>query len=170
MFFYKPSDEILDLFDDKEDLEDRSVHVLMYRLFQYTMKAVLEANFSTDEANKILRASGYISGTALAEKRLDLTLDNSSFMAELTDKLKELKIGILRVEKAEFENNTFVITISEDLDCSGVPITDESVCFFDEGFIEGIFEAYSGDKYHAEEVDCWAMGGRTCRFEVESLD
>ena len=45
-----------------------------------------------------------------------------------------------------------------------LPVTNETVCNYDEGFIAGILEAYTGKKYDVREVDCWASGDRVCRF------
>ena len=66
----------------------------------------------------------------------------------------------------DFNHGSGEITLSveQDLDCSGLPITNENVCSYDEGFIAGILEAYTGKKYRVREVDCWASGARTCRF------
>jgi hypothetical protein len=55
----------------------------------------------------------------------------------------------------------------EDLDCSGLEVSDETVCDYDEGFIAGIFHEYTGERFSAREVDCWASGERVCRFEVK---
>jgi predicted hydrocarbon binding protein len=52
----------------------------------------------------------------------------------------------------------------EDLDCSGLPITNETICNYDEGFIAGILNAYTGKTYEVRELDCWANGDRVCRF------
>ncbi len=35
--------------------------------------------------------------------------------------MKELGIGIFRVESADYEKGSFVVTVAEDLDCSGIP-------------------------------------------------
>jgi hypothetical protein len=56
--------------------------------------------------------------------------------------------------------------VAEDLDCSGLPVSGDTVCEFDEGFIAGIFREYAGEEFSAREVDCWASGERVCRFEV----
>ena len=62
------------------------------------------------------------------------------------------------------ESGEIVLTVGEDLDCSGLPVTGEEVCTYDEGFLAGILEAYTGSEYHVREIDCWANGNRTCRF------
>ena len=58
------------------------------------------------------------------------------------------------------------MTVDEDLDCSGLPDTDEQICVYDEGFIQGILEAFTGKFFDVEEVDCWCAGSRTCRFSA----
>ncbi len=78
-----------------------------------------------------------------------------------------MKIGILRIESADLANLQFTLTMSEDLDCSGLPLCGETVCDYDEGFIAGIFQQYTGLEFQVKEVDCWATGDRTCRFLVE---
>ena len=54
------------------------------------------------------------------------------------------------VEEADAKKLQFVLTVSEDLDCSGLPIFGETVCDYDEGFIAGILEEYTGKKFNSE--------------------
>jgi len=70
------------------------------------------------------------------------------------------------MEAFDPDTGNLVLTVGQDLDCSGLPITNETVCCYDEGFIAGILHAYTGKKYHAKEVDCWANGDRVCRFNA----
>ena len=67
------------------------------------------------------------------------------------------------------EKLSFILTISQDLDCSGLEPTGEVVCHYDEGLISGIMEAYTGKKFSVKEVDCWANGNGICRFRGETL-
>jgi predicted hydrocarbon binding protein len=73
-------------------------------------------------------------------------------------------IGVLRVEEADLENGRLVLTVSEDLDCSGLPELSYEVCTYDEGFIAALLERFSGKKFKVKEIDCWCTGDRTCRF------
>jgi len=91
-------------------------------------------------------------------------------VAQLQEKLLSLKIGIVRVEKSDLEKMAFTLTMAEDLDCSGLPPADETVCEYDEGFIAGVFGAYAGREFDAREVDCWASGERICRFKVTAKE
>lgn len=138
--------------------------VLVYRLFQYTLKDILSREYDDKTASDLLRAAGHLAGFELAKNVLDLSGDFDFFIAHLQKTLKDLRIGILRIERADLQKLSFTLTVSEDLDCSGLPVTDETVCDYDEGFIAGIFEAYSGHSFEVKEVDCWATGDRTCRF------
>ena len=138
--------------------------VIVYRLFQYTLKDVLLREYDEETACNLYRAAGHLAGTSLAQNVLNLSGDFDYFIANLTNTLRDLKIGILRVEKADMDSLSFTLTVSEDLDCSGLPLTGNTVCDYDEGFIAGILEAYSGHAFAVKEVDCWATGDRTCRF------
>jgi len=138
--------------------------VLVYRLMQYTLLDVLTKEFGAEKANDYLRDAGHLAGTEFARNVLDLTVDFDVFVANLQKSLMTLKIGILRIESVSKEAEEIVLTVGEDLDCSGLPITGESVCDYDEGFISGILELYTGKPYTVREIDCWASGARVCRF------
>lgn len=142
--------------------------VAVYRLLQYTMKDVLTERYGLQVADDIFRAAGHRAGMSFSHNVLSHATSFDGFIAELQQKMKELKIGILRIEKADMENLRFTMTVSEDLDCSGLPVTDETVCVYDEGFIAGILEDYTGKKFDVVEIDCWATGDRTCRFTADA--
>lgn len=142
--------------------------VAVYRLLQYTMHDELTQRYGRDEADSIFRDAGFRAGTSFAHNMLDKGLAFGAFIAQLQQRLKEFQIGILRIEKSDLDNLSFTMTVSEDLDCSGLPVTDETVCVYDEGFIAGILEYYTGTPFDVREIDCWATGDRTCRFTAES--
>jgi predicted hydrocarbon binding protein len=144
------------------------VSVQVYRLLQYTMRDVLIAELGVDRANTILTKAGWQAGFHFCKNMLDRNLGFNEFIAQLQRILKEQAIGILRIESADLENLHFVLTVSEDLDCSGLPCTDQVVCKYDEGFIAGLLEAYTGKSFSAKEIDCWASGDRVCRFDVRA--
>ena len=141
--------------------------VLIYRLFQYTLRDILTRELDSEQAADIYRAAGHLAGKQFAEHVLDLSGDFDFFITNLQRVLNELKIGILRVESSDLDNLHFILTVSEDLDCSGLPITGQTVCDYDEGFIAGILEAYSNVKFDVIEIDCWSSGDRTCRFDAK---
>jgi len=139
--------------------------VILYRLMQYTFLDVLSNEFGLAKANHYIREAGFVAGTEFAKNMLKLDLDFEGFISHLQEMMKLLKVGILRMEFFEPETGEIMLTIGEDLDCSGLPVTNENVCVYDEGFISGILEAYTGKKYDVREIDCWASGYRVCRFK-----
>jgi predicted hydrocarbon binding protein len=139
--------------------------VLVYRLMQFTMLDILTQEFGMEEANELWRKCGFLAGTEFAKNVLNLDVDLDTFVANLQKALEDLKIGILRMETFDTSTGNLVLTVGQDLDCSGLPMTNETVCFYDEGFITGILEAYTGKRYDVREVDCWANGDRVCRFQ-----
>ena len=140
--------------------------VAVYRLLQYTIKDEIAERSSAADAEDILRGAGYRAGQALARNMLDLTLEPGAFIAHLKSILLELKIGILNFENIDLDTLKFTLTVDEDLDCSGLPVTGDTVCFYDEGFIAGIFTLYTNRPMRAIEVDCWGTGATTCRFDI----
>ena len=130
----------------------------------------LTERFGTDLSNKVLHAIGYRAGIALAENILEPVNDFNAFIADLQMKLKDLKVGILRIESVDMEKQHIILTVSEDLDCSGLPISGEAVCIYDEGLISGLLYYATGKKFTVMEIDCWATGDRTCRFEASVCD
>ncbi len=138
--------------------------VIVYRLFQYTINHILTKEHGQQFSDEKFRAAGLLAGSEFAKNCLDLNQDLNGFIAQLQQVLKDLKIGILRVENFNPSNGDITLTVGEDLDCSGLPITGEVVCTYDEGFISGILETYTGTKYDVKEIDCWSSGDRVCRF------
>ncbi|MDR1003709.1 MAG: 4-vinyl reductase [Prevotellaceae bacterium] len=141
--------------------------VAVYRLMQYTMRAVLEKEYGDERTRELLVLAGKVAGTEFCKNMLDVSLPLNQFIAQLHDRLIDLSVGILRVEESDAENLVFLVTVSEDLDCSGLPLKGVTVCDYDEGFIEGIFEVYTGKVFRVKEVDCWTTGERTCRFSIK---
>ena len=145
------------------------VPVAVYRLMQFTMREALTKDFGRERADQYLQESGRLAGVEFAKNVLDLSVDFDNFVANLQKTLHELKIGILRVELVANNAENIVLTVEEDLDCSGLPITNETVCNYDEGFIAGILEVYTNKTYSVKEIDCWASGDRVCRFKCDLM-
>ena len=120
----------------------KTARLEIYRLFQYTLRDVLETEYGTEQSDRLLYKAGFLAGT-------------------------EMNVGILHVERADMDKLEFTLTVAEDLDCSGLPDLGHVVCTYDEGFISGLFKSFTGKSFEAKEVDCWCTGDRTCRFEVK---
>lgn len=144
--------------------------VAVYRLMQFTLRDSIIAHTDVATANRIFYDAGQSAGKAFYEHLLHDTQDFDGFIAELQEKLRALSIGILRVETSDLPKHRFVLTVAEDLDCSGLPMIEESICTFDEGFIAALFSTQFGKPFMARETDCWCTGDRVCRFEVVLAD
>ena len=158
-------DSLGDIKTGRGDLGEE-MPVIVYRLMQFTLLDALSSDLGLEKANEYFRKAGYLAGTEFAQNVLRLDMDFDGFVSHLQETLKMLKIGILRMEFFNPEDGKIILTVAEDLDCSGLPITNESVCVYDEGFISGILEVYTGKKYDVRETDCWATGDRVCRFKA----
>ena len=141
-------------------------HVAVYRLMQFTLRDVLIREFGVEKADRAFFEAGKEAGRAYYKNVLTQKKELNDFFADIQRTMKELNIGIFRVESSDFERGSFVVTVEEYLDCSGIPICSEQICTYDEGFIAGLLLAYSGKDFQVKEVDCWGSGGRVCRFTV----
>lgn len=146
----------------------RETRLEVYRLMQFSFRDVLERRFGPDEADRIFYDAGYLAGKEFYTHLIGPQDDLSAFVTRLQRVLKDMGIGILRVEESDPERGHFVITVSEDLDCSGLPESGAQYCAYDEGFIAALLECFSGRKFIVREVDCWCTGDRTCRFQAEA--
>ena len=144
-----------------------NTRVEVYRLFQFTLRDVLEQHYGTEMADNLFREAGVMAGKAFYDKFLSGAADVSHLAAKVQDSFNALGIGIFRVEDAAGDNSRFIFTVEEDLDCSGLPDTSDVVCVYDEGFIQGVLESFSGKGFSVREIDCWCTGARTCRFEAK---
>lgn len=138
----------------------------VYRLFQYTLRDILEADYGADTADRLLYRAGFLAGTELCKKFVGRCKSLNEFINKIEALLIELKIGVLRIENIEQDTTRFVLTVAEDLDCSGLPEMGHVVCNYDEGFVAGLLEFQTGQPFQVKEVDCWCTGDRTCRFEA----
>ncbi|MBF0242287.1 MAG: 4-vinyl reductase [Desulfamplus sp.] len=144
-----------------------TMDVAVYRLMQFTLRDVIIQEFDTEIAERLYYKAGELAGREFCKALLDKQSDFNSFVAQLQELLASLKIGILRIEKSDIEKLHLTMTVAEDLDCSGLPICNETVCTYDEGFIAGILEEYTNKPFNVKEVDCWCSGDRVCRFEAK---
>lgn len=144
-----------------------SMPVAVYRLMQFTLRDLLIQEYGPAEADRLFYEAGRRAGSHFFANVLEPHSDLDAFFAELQRKLKDLEIGIFRVESRDEANGSFVVTVGEDLDCSGIPVCAEQICTYDEGFLAAIFEAQTGQHFRVKEVDCWGSGDRTCRFTVD---
>ena len=141
-----------------------SARIEVYRLFQYTMRDIVELRYGTEASEDIMRECGELAGRQFCERFIGPCENFDDFVAVVQKALLEFGIGILRIETADYEASHFTLTVAEDLDCSGLPELDYEICTYDEGFIAGILGMAYKKEFSVKEIDCWCTGDRTCRF------
>jgi predicted hydrocarbon binding protein len=95
--------------------------------------------------------------------------DFQQLVQMLQESFRSLGVGVIRVEKADPPFEEIMLSVEEDADCSGLPELDYEFCRYDEGFIAGILEGFTGRPYDVREIDCWCTGGRACRFRAKAM-
>ncbi len=146
--------------------ENTSIQV--YRLFQFTLRDILEQQYGTEMADILFKEAGFLAGKSFFDHFLKDSNDLGTMVNEIQKMFIKLGMGIFRVESADPENGHFIFTVDEDLDCSGLPDTAEEICVYDEGFIKGILDSFTKKNFDVKEIDCWCTGARTCRFEAKN--
>ena len=145
------------------------VRVEVYRLMQFCFRDVLETRYGTQEADLFFSEAGKLAGEHFYKQFLSEEKDFASFVSSAQKLLSELGVGILRVEEADIEAGSFVLTVGEDLDCSGLPELDHEFCAYDEGFLAGLLGSFAQREFSVKEIDCWCTGARTCRFKAQII-
>lgn len=145
-----------------------TLRIEVYRLMQFCFRDVLESHYGAEEVDKIFYEAGELAGREFYKNALEPKPNSFQDLAQrLQSVLASLGIGILRVEEASLDTLNFTLTVSEDLDCSGLPELGYETCIYDEGFLAGILAEFSGRSFTVKEVDCWHTSERTCRFEAK---
>lgn len=154
-----------DIEEGRENLGN-FVGVEMYRLMQFTLRDVIEKRLGSEAVDEIFYEAGHKAGTEFYNHEIHPVSSIDEFVKKSQSVLRDKKIGILRVEEAALPDGKLVLTIDEDLDCSGLPELDYETCIYDEGFVAALIESFTHEDWHAKEIDCWCTGARTCRFMV----
>lgn len=142
------------------------VNVEFYRLMQFTLRDAMEAELGVEKTDMIFYKAGSLAGSAFYERYIHPVNSLEEFVSKTQDMLIEKGIGVLRIEEADIENGKILLTIDEDLDCSGLPELDYETCIYDEGLVAALIASFTEENWTAKEIDCWCTGARTCRFSV----
>ncbi|MDR1317020.1 MAG: 4-vinyl reductase [Spirochaetales bacterium] len=142
----------------------------LYRLMQFTLRDVMERMYGTQAADRLFYEAGKLAGKCFYERYIYPVSSAEEFISKTQRFLREKKIGLLRVEEAKLDEGRLVLTVDEDLDCSGLPQLDYETCIYDEGFIAALMESFTQENWNAKEIDCWCTGARTCRFLVTKAE
>lgn len=146
-----------------------TTRVEVYRLLQYTLRDILEEDYGHQKTDEIFRRAGAVAGREFYNKFCTDVEDIPGLVTVIENKFRDLGMGLFRVESINLEDLSFTLNVEEDLDCSGLPDTNEQICVYDEGFIQGILESFTGKKFEVREIDCWCTGARTCRFSANAV-
>jgi uncharacterized protein len=141
--------------------------VSVYRMLQFSVRTALVNEYGGAAAQRVFYNAGEMAGRELCKNMLDTNVDACEFFSDLSRVLKGFNIGILKLEKIDNLKKKYTVTVEDDLDCSGLPDNQETVCGFDEGFIAGILQEYMGVDFLVKEIDCWSQGQKLCRFEIK---
>jgi len=109
------------------------------------------------------RQAGFLAGIEYARASLDLTVNFMTFVINMQKALLNMKVRCQRIEAFIPGTGGIVFTIEHEPERTS-NITNENAYLYDEGFIAGILQTYTGDEYDVREVDRWTDGDRVCRF------
>ncbi len=146
-----------------------TARVEVYRLMQFTFRDIIEEKYGTDAADGIFYDAGKLAGQQFYSQYLSGIKEFDDFVSRVQELFAELGIGILRIESIDFDIGRIVLTVSEDIDCSGMPENGFEICTYDEGFIAALLESFMGNPFDVKEIDCWSTGDRTCRFLCSAI-
>ena len=108
----------------------KTARLEIYRLFQYTLRDVLETEYGTEQSDRLLYKAGFLAGTEFCKRYVGECASFSDFVAKVQAALEEMNVGILHVERADMDKLEFTLTVAEDLDCSGLPDLGHVVCTY----------------------------------------
>jgi len=133
----------------------RITSVFVYQMLQF-IKLDASSDLNEDElTNGFLPQAGFLAGIKYAKKILNMDVKFDDFVRNLQDELKAIKIAYLRIEAFDLVTGDLVITIRHEFESCEIPIKNNNVFIYDESFITGILETYTGKKYEVHKMDSW---------------
>ena len=75
-------DQLGDIEEGRPNLGSKTT-VAVYRLMQYTMRAVLEKEYGDARTRELLAMAGRVAGSAFCQNMLDVSLPLNKFIAQL---------------------------------------------------------------------------------------
>ncbi|WKY44062.1 V4R domain-containing protein [Eubacteriaceae bacterium ES2] len=144
-----------------------TTRVELYRLMQFTFRDVLEQAVGHEQTDHLFYEAGKLAGQAFYQNMITKTDELNLFISQLKELMTDLGMGILRIESIDTQTGEIILTVSEDLDCSGLPALGYEICTYDEGFICALMESFFKKPFTVKEVDCWCTVDRTCRFSAK---
>ena len=147
-----------------------------YRLLLFTLHEALEQRYGAEAADELFFEIGVRAGKAFFERYCKGANDLPSLAKIVQKRFRELDFGIVRFGVMDTAPMTFQHTLNESLDCSGLPNTADhicnfvqnilDICIYDEGFVKGVVDSFTGSDFAVREVECWASDVKKCRFRA----
>ena len=73
----------------------KTARLEIYRLFQYTLRDVLETEYGTEQSDRLLYKAGFLAGTEFCKRYVGECASFSDFVAKVQAALEEMNVGIL---------------------------------------------------------------------------
>ena len=77
---------------------------------------------------------------------------------------KKGKFTLLKVE-----NDAATLQVDECYFCSGLPVVQRRVCFYDVGMLSGVLTTALEAEFEIKETKCNCMGDKVCEYEVRRI-
>ena len=126
----------------KDKSRDAEMPATAYRLMFYTIWRALCNEFGREKTARFSRAAGLLAGNEFACGFLNLEADFRAFTLSLQKALMDLKVDTLRIESNPDTGNLLIL-MEASPDNGGFSAT-QTIHIYDEGFVDGILEAYTG--------------------------
>ncbi|MBD3350610.1 MAG: hypothetical protein GF364_03895 [Candidatus Lokiarchaeota archaeon] len=109
-------------------------------------------------------------GHILAERFEDFFVseDLEKLLSEVAVFWRKYKFG--EIDDVEIGNKIVKLNVYDCFECSHFPNINQTVCKFDEGFVQRLLEAKVKIKCSVKEKACYATGADYCNFEIKLLE
>ncbi len=110
-----------------------------------------------------------LSSSLLYEAGRHTAINNFKFNSinDVVNSLNDLSIGVMKITYNDGER--IIFEEDECAVCSGMPVTNESLCSFEAGFLAGALSCIMNKDVVVEETKCWGLGDQICQFEASIL-
>ncbi len=142
------------------------IPIYVHRLFQITLTEVLIDKYGIGEMTAVFRDCGKMAGRAFVQQNIIPGLPFDEFLKELSEKLREAKLGILNIERYDKDTDIGLISVGDYLNCT-CGLGGKNLCSYEEGFISGILYEYTKKNYSVVETECKGSGSNICRFSFK---
>jgi hypothetical protein len=102
------------------------------------------------EDTDYLRKEGYSAGVEFSNNIMDMVILPDDSINTLQKKLHDYKINVLRMESYDIDTGNITISFEHEIDFNKLQLSNNDLCSFNEGFVAGILEVYTGRKYDVQ--------------------